>query len=116
MSRNLAKKESLEATNQGFLLLKTTFDCVSKVLMFATFMYVMNKGQFSSMMTLTAFYTNLAVLIIFNTIVNNNNDYKSARTWIGKGIQILRFLGCTNVAYPLQKKTSHICDGVGANV
>ena len=67
-----------------FLLLKTTFDCVSKVLMFATFMYVVNKGQFSSMMTLTAFYINLAVLIIFNIIVNNNTNYKSAKTWIGK--------------------------------
>ena len=83
-SRNRAKKNSLETTNQVFLLLKTTFDCVSKVLMFATFMYVVNKGQFSSMMTLTAFYANLAVLIIFNIIVNNNTNYKSARTWIGK--------------------------------
>ena len=83
-SRNRAKKNSLETTNQVFLLLKTTFDCVSKVLMFATFMYVVNKGQFSSMMTLTAFYANLAVLIIFNIIVNNNTNYKSAKTWIGK--------------------------------
>ena len=53
--------------------------------MFATFMYVVNKGQFSSMMTLAVFYANLAVLIIFNIIVNNNTDYKSAKTWIGKG-------------------------------
>ena len=82
--RNRAKKNSLEITNQVFLLLKTTFDCVSKVLMFATFMYVVNKGQFSSMMTLSAFYINLAVLIIFNIIVNNNINYKSAKTWIGK--------------------------------
>ena len=52
--------------------------------MFATFMYVVNNGQFSSMMTLTAFYANLAVLIVFNIIVNNNTDYKSAKTWIGR--------------------------------
>ena len=84
-TRNRAKKKSLEITNQAFLLLKTTFDCFSKVLMFATFMYVVNKGQFSSMMTLTAFYFNLVVLIIFNIIVNNNTNYKSAKTWIGKG-------------------------------
>ena len=83
-SRNRAKKNSLETTNQVFLLLKTTFDCASKVLMFSTFMYVVNKGQFSSMMTLIAFYANLALLIIFNIIVNNNTDYKSAKTWIGK--------------------------------
>ena len=66
-------------------MLKTTFDCVSKVLMFATFMYVVNKGQFSSMMTLTAFYANLALLIIFNMILNKNSNYKSRKTWIGKG-------------------------------
>ena len=52
--------------------------------MFATFMYVVNKGQFSSIMTLTAFYANLAVLIIFNIIVNNNTNNKSATSWIGK--------------------------------
>ena len=50
--------------------------------MFATFMYVVNKGQFSSIMTLTAFYANLAVLIIFNIIVNNNTNNKSATSWI----------------------------------
>ena len=83
--RNRAKKNSLSTTNQVFLLLKTTFDCISKVLMFATLMYVVNNGQFSSMMTLTAFYCTLAVLIIFNIIVNDNSNYKSAKTWIGKG-------------------------------
>ena len=54
--------------------------------MFATLMYVVNNGQFSSMMTLTGFYCILAVLIIFNIIVNDNTDYKSAKTWIGKGL------------------------------
>ena len=76
----------MSTANKVFLLLKTTFDCVSKVLMFATFMFVVNNGQFSSLMTLTAFYLNLAVLIIFNIIVNDNNNYKSAKTWIGKGL------------------------------
>ena len=52
--------------------------------MFATFMFVVNRGQFSSLMTLTAFYLTLTVLIIFNIIVNDNNNYKSAKTWIGK--------------------------------
>ena len=82
-SRNRAKKNSLETTNQVFLLLKTTFDCVSKVLMFATFMYVVNKGQFSSMMTLTAYYSTLGILIIYNTMINHNKNYKTAKTWIG---------------------------------
>ena len=60
--------------------------------MFATFMFVVNRGQFSSMMTLTAFYLTLAVLIIFNIIVNDNNNYKSAKTWIGKGLRLLVLL------------------------
>ena len=62
--------------------------------MYATFMYVVNNGQFSSMMTLTAFYCTLAVLIILNIIVNDNTNYKSANTWIGKGLLSLAL--CSN--------------------
>ena len=84
LSRNRAKRNSLTIFGQVFLLLKTTLDCTSKITLFGSYMYVVNKGQFSSMMTLTAFYANLTVLIIFNIIVNNNTNYKSAKTWIGK--------------------------------
>ena len=46
-------------------------------------MYVVNKGHFSSWMTLTAYYSTLAIIIIFNTMINHNKNYKSAKTWIG---------------------------------
>lgn len=46
-------------------------------------MYVVNKGQFSSWMTLVAYYTTLAIIIVFNTMINNNKNYKTAKTWIG---------------------------------
>ena len=47
-------------------------------------MFVVNDGQFSTMMTVTAYYTVFAVLVTFNVITNNNEDYRSAKTWIGK--------------------------------
>ena len=66
------------------LLLKTVFDCTSRVLIFATFMFVVNEGQFSTIMTVTAYYTTFAILMTFNTVVNDNENYFSAKTWIGK--------------------------------
>ena len=70
--------------NLVFLLLKTVFDCISRVIIFATFMFVVNDGQFSIKMTVMAYYTTVAVLMIFNLIINSNKNYCSAKTWIGK--------------------------------
>ena len=70
--------------NLVFLLLKTGFDCISRVIIFATFMFVVNDGQFSTVMTVKAYYSTVAVLMIFNLIINSNENYCSAKTWIGK--------------------------------
>ena len=70
--------------NLVFLLMKTVFDCVSRLLIYSTFMFVVNEGQFSTLMTVMAYYTTFAVLVIFNTIINSNEQYRSSRTWIGK--------------------------------
>ena len=75
--------------NLAFLLLKTIFDCTSRILLFATFMFVVNDGQFSTMMTVTAYYTTVAVIMAYNIVINDNETYRSARTWIG-GYQIIR--------------------------
>ena len=66
----------MTAVNLVFLLLKTVF--------FSTFMFVVNEGQFSTLMTVKAYYATFAVLVIFNTIINTNEQYCSAKTWIGK--------------------------------
>ena len=72
--------------NLIFLLLKTVLDCISRLIIFATFMFVVNDGQFSTVMTVTAYYTTFAVLMIFNMIINSNENYCSAKTWIGKWV------------------------------
>ena len=69
--------------NLAFLLLKTIFDCTSRILLFATFMFVVNEGQFSTIMTLTAYYTTVVVIMAFNIVINDNETYCSAKTWIG---------------------------------
>ena len=79
--RNRAKKDSLTTVNLVFLLLKTVFDCVSRLLIYSTFMFVVNEGQFSTLMTVKAYYATFAVLVIFNMIINTNEQYCSAETW-----------------------------------
>ena len=64
--------------------MKTTFDCVSRILLFSTWLYVVNDGQFSSAKTVTAFYSTFLLLVVFNTVFNKTGEYCSARTWTGK--------------------------------
>ena len=82
--RNRAKKNSFTTLNLTFLLLKTMFDSISRILLYSTWLYVINDGQFSSTKTVIAYYSTLTLLLIFNAIINKQKDYTSARTWIGK--------------------------------
>ena len=81
--RNRAKKNSFTTLNLTFLLLKTMFDSISRILLFSTWLYVINDGQFSSTKTVIAYYSTLMVLLIFNTLFNKQ-DHSATRTWIGK--------------------------------
>ena len=67
-----------------FLLMKTTFDCVSRILLFSTWLYVVNDGQFSSAKTVLAFYSTFLLLVIFNTVLNKSGEYRTAKIWTGK--------------------------------
>ena len=82
--RNRAKKKSFTSLNLTFLLLKTMFDSISRILLFSTWLYVINDGQFSSTKTVIAYYSTFILLFIFNAILNKHRDYKSARNWIGR--------------------------------
>ena len=64
--------------------MKTTFDCVSRILLFSTWLYVANDGQFSSAKTVLAFYTTFLLLVVINTVFNKTGEYCSAKTWTGK--------------------------------
>ena len=59
-----------------FLLLKTTLDCVARIVLFSTWLYVQNEGQFSSARTVIAYYSTFMVLVLFNSLCN-----KSEKTW-----------------------------------
>ena len=64
--------------------MKTTFDCVSRILLFSTWLYVVNDGQFSSTKTVLAFYSTFLLLVVFNTVFNKTGEYCSAKTWTGR--------------------------------
>ena len=59
------------------LLLKTTFDALSRVLIFSIWLYVYNGGKFSAIATLTGYYVLLVTLMIFNLILNESKNFKS---------------------------------------
>ena len=78
--------------------MKTTFDCVSRILLFSTWLYVANDGQFSSAKTVLAFYTTFLLLVVFNTVFNKTGEYCSAKTWTGKiSILITGFIYCLEI-------------------
>ena len=64
-------------------MLKTTLDCISRILLFSAWLYVIHDGQFSSSKTVIAYYFTFMVLVVFNIIFNNRDEYNSARTWTG---------------------------------
>ena len=59
------------------------FDSISRIILFSTWLYVVNDGQFSSTKTVIAYYSTFSVLFIFNCIFNKQQDFTKARTWIG---------------------------------
>lgn len=64
-------------------MLKTIFDSISRIVLFSTWLYVVNKGQFSSAKTAFAYYSTAVVLMLFNAIFNNNRQHCSSKNWIG---------------------------------
>ena len=81
--RNKDKNDALAALNILILVLKVLMDLVSRVLIFFVFMIVHNNGQFSPMRTLTSFYTMVGTMTIFNVILNERRNFRSAKYWLG---------------------------------
>ena len=68
--------------------MKTTLDCVARIVLFSTWLYVQNEGQFSSARTVIAYYSTFMVLVLFNSFCS-----KSEKTWTRRnmtGIQKLQ--------------------------
>ena len=64
-------------------MLKVILDSVARILLFSSWLYVVNNGVFSSVYTLAAYYTVFGVLVIFNIITSNNREFSKAKYWIG---------------------------------
>ena len=81
--RNRDKKEAFTSTHMACLLLKTSCDCIARITLFSVFMYVQNEGQFSTRMTLIAYYSVFVLLMIFNCWINKNKNFWSAKNLLG---------------------------------
>ena len=66
----MEKRGSLKGINLFILILKVILDAVSRILLFSTWLYVINSGQFSSWITVTAYYVTFVILLIFNIEAN----------------------------------------------
>ena len=64
-------------------MLKVILDSVAKILLFSSWIYVINDGEFSSVYTLVAYYTIFGVLVIFNLATSNSRDFHRGKFWIG---------------------------------
>ena len=60
-------------------MLKVILDSVARILLFSSWLYVVNNGVFSSVYTLAGYYTVIGVLVIFNIVTSNNREFSSAR-------------------------------------
>ena len=66
-----------------FLILKTIFASISRIMLFSTWLYFTNEGQFSSFKTLIAYYLVFFILFLFNTFFNKSRPSCSSTFWTG---------------------------------
>ena len=64
--------------------MRVTLSCVSRVLIFSSWMFVTFNGNFHPTATTSAFYFTLLIMIIFNIIFNRTFDVLTFKYWIGK--------------------------------
>ena len=65
------------------MLLKTTLDCVARIVLFSTWLYVQNEGQFSSARTVIAYYSTFMVLVLFNAFFTKHEKNVTRRNMTG---------------------------------
>ena len=67
----------------AFLMLKTVFASISRVLLLSAWLYVTNNGEFSSLRTFFGYYLTVLVLVIFHFFFNKMRPSCSSSYWIG---------------------------------
>ena len=82
--RNSDKKDALSTNSLVVLILKIIFDSVSRILIFGIWMFVINKGQFSTTYTVIGYYAAVMALVVFNLCFSWDRQILSSRFWIGK--------------------------------
>ena len=68
----------------ALLVLKVILDSVSRILLFSTWLYMINAGEFSALYTLCGYYFVFAVLMVFNWVFSSSRDVYTGKYWIGK--------------------------------
>ena len=75
--RSRTRQGSYTTRNLLGLMSVTIFAAMSRVLLFSIWLYVFNNGQFSSIMTLIAYYTFFSMIIVFHIVVSKKKPVLS---------------------------------------
>ena len=67
-------------------LVRVTLSCVSRILIFSSWMFVIYEGNFDPVATISAFYITFLIMIVFNLLLNvsERSDLLTPKYWIGK--------------------------------
>ena len=71
--RNRDKSGALSPMLMTLLVLKIFLESLGKVIIFSTFLYINNNGQFDAIQTIVGFYSMVLVMIIFNGIFSRHH-------------------------------------------
>ena len=71
--------------------MRVTLSCVSRVLIFSSWMFVTYGGNFHPIATISAFYLTVLFMMIFNIVFNKSTtaEIRTIMYWIGKDELIL---------------------------
>ena len=66
--------------------MRVTLSCVSRILIFSSWMFVKYDGNFEPTATILGFYITFAIMVIFNIVLNKNklSEIITLKYWIGK--------------------------------
>ena len=64
--------------------MRVTLSCVSRILIFSSWMFVTYDGNFHPTATILGFYITFSIMVVFNVVLNKSKDILSLGYWIGK--------------------------------
>ena len=76
--KNLNKKEAMTGPNIITILIKTTLDTVSRIIIIAMFIHLYNDGNFNTLLATSIYYGHVVIMLIFNVLFNTSKSFNES--------------------------------------